>query len=112
MPNMTKQQKDNFLHNECVIMAAKYLDIIGTEPVFLDQLDALNIEIEKKSSDDAKELKNFQIVYDEWFSNIVENENAKISVKDIEIILKKDKAREALSNACIQYRKDNNLPEI
>ena len=109
---MTKAEKDHFLRIECVIMTAKYLNIIDNNPIFFDQVDALSKEIMQNSLDVAKELKCFQAVYDEWFNAIVESENSEISVADVNIILKKDKAREALSRACIQYRKDNQLPEL
>ena len=60
----------------------------------------------------TKKLENFQNMYEEWFKIIVGNEIFSITSKEVSGILEKDKAREALNEVCVQYRKDNNLPEI
>ncbi len=109
---MTKAQKDEFLSVECVIMTAKYLNIIQNGSIFLDQIDELNDEILQKSPEVAKQLQHFQQVYEEWFNVIVMNKNPEISYIEIEIIIKKDKAREMLTHSCIQYRKENDFPPI
>ncbi|OTG99817.1 hypothetical protein [Acinetobacter sp. ANC 4973] len=112
MPKMTKEQRDDFLRIECVIMVARYLDIISDQYLPLDQFDLLKDRVVEKSPEVAEKLENFQNIYKEWFQTIVESESFSITTKEVDVILKKDKARETLSQVCVQYRKDNNLPEI
>lgn len=109
---MPKEQIDNFLSIECVIVAAKYIDILDEKPIFSDQIDALNNKIIEKSPAIAEKLKKFQKTYEKWFQRVVVSENSGISATEIEIILEKDRAREELIQVCIEYRKENRLSKI
>ncbi len=111
-PKMNQQDINRFLDIECVIIAAKQLGIIGEELIDVEKVNGLKDKIIKKSPEVVEKLEEFQKAYKEWFDATPKNNNGEISQKDINTILKKDKAREVLSSVCIQYRKDNKLSEI
>jgi hypothetical protein len=107
-----KEQIDNFLSIECVIVVAKYIDVLDEKPIFLDQIDALNNKIIEKSPVIAEKLKKFQETYEKWFQRVVASKTSGISTTEIEIILEKDRAREELIEVCVEYRKENRLSNI
>lgn len=111
MPKMLESERDFFL-NICVICTAKYLDLLGEENITLDEIATLEEKIADTAEDIAKALDSFKQVYKQWYKVIVENDTRSIAVKDIDIILKKDKERAALTQICIQYREDKGLKPL
>lgn len=100
LPQMNKQDVDTFLDIECVITAARELGIIGEEPINLEKVNNLKSEIQNKSPEVFDALEKFQKAYKEWFEKITKANTGQVSQDDIDIILKKDKLRKQLMDAC------------
>lgn len=60
LPQMNKQDVDTFLDIECVITAARELGIIGDEPINLEKVNNLKIEIQINHLRCLMHWKNFK----------------------------------------------------